>query len=74
MELSVAIDAFRLTTAPRTSHSTYITEMVKSLSQLDEICRLVLLVPRQPENNHDYSLLLKNKKVEILLAIRTELP
>ena len=64
MAFSVLIDAFRLVTAPRTSHAIYISDLVKSLSTLDEIKRLYLLMPRPSVNDRSYSEILKLDKVE----------
>src|SRR5262249_13970109 len=64
MAFSVLIDAFRLVTAPRTSHAIYISDLAKSLSTLDEIKRLYLLMPRRSVNDPSYSEVLRLDKVD----------
>ena len=64
MPFSVVIDGFRLVTAPRTSHATYIADLVECLSTLGAIKRVYLLLPRAPVNDPSCSKLIKLNKVE----------
>jgi glycosyltransferase involved in cell wall biosynthesis len=66
MALSVAIDAFRLVTDPRTSSAIYVSELVKSLSASPEVQKLYLLLPRRPGHDFIYDDLIRLEKVECI--------
>lgn len=72
--LSVAIDAFRLISEPRTSGAVYVAELVKSLSVLPDIKKLYLLVPKRPGSDFIYTELLNLKNVAFLYPANEVFP
>jgi glycosyltransferase involved in cell wall biosynthesis len=64
MGVSIGIDGFRLLTAPKTSHATYISDLVTSLSTVGEIDHLHLFIPRRPLKDSSFSELAKITKLE----------
>lgn len=72
--ISVAIDAFRLISEPRTSGAAYVAELVKSLSVLEDVRKLYLLLPRRPASDFIYTELLTLKNVEFLYPANEVFP
>ena len=74
MALTVAIDAFRIVGEPLTSGAIYVAELVRALSELGEINKIYLLLPRRPNETFLYNDLIKLNKVEYLCPTKDVFP
>jgi glycosyltransferase involved in cell wall biosynthesis len=73
-DLYLAIDAFRLISQPQTSGAFIVSELVREISKLPRIKKIILLLPENPRDDFLFSDLLENQKTFFLFPEKTNFP
>ncbi len=70
----LAIDAFRLVSQPQTSGAFIVSELVREISKIPRIKKIILLLPENPGDDFLFSDLLENQKTVFLFPEKPFFP